>query len=284
MSVVLSCEFQVDLPAEFLEKNNIAVVHMYVSSNEKTYRDDEMPLAGFFELARKEGKIGQTAAANLLDYEQHFAALLEKYDEVVHIAISSKLSSCFSNASVAANGNPRIHVYDSKRASGGTAIQLLYAMDLLKQGKSAQEIVDELLRRRDCMECSFQIDTLEFLQRGGRCSRAMVLGANLLKIKPVIVCTNDGQLKLGKLHRGKMSRVVEAYFDEILAQKGIDKTRVVIEYSTLDEEGMVLYKECLEKLKKAGFKEIVEGVCSPIAAYHAGPNIIGAQFYLDHQK
>lgn len=280
MSIALSCEYQVDLPIELLEKLNVHVVHMYVSSLEKTYRDDEMPLAGFYELARKEGKIGQTSAANLNDYEEHFKKLLAEYDEVIHLAISSGLSSGYNNACIAADGNPKIHVVDSKRASGGTAIQLLYAQDLLKEGHDAAYIVSELLRRQDNMECSFQIDTLEFLVRGGRCSRAKMLGANLLRIKPVIVCTKEGKLVMGKLHRGKMKKTVREYFDEILAQPNIDYHRAIIEYSTLDDEGMELYKECLQRLKDAGFEEVVEGRCSPIAAYHAGPNIIGAQFYL----
>lgn len=280
MSIVLSCEYQVDLPKELLEKLNIAVVHMYVSSSEKTYRDDEMPLADFYALARKEGKIGQTSAANLLDYQEHFQKLLEKYDEVIHLAISSGLSSGYNNANVAADGNPHIHVIDSKRASGGTAIQLLYANDLLQQGLDAESIVQKVLERQNSIECSFQIDTLEFLVRGGRCSRAKMLGANLLKIKPVIVCNTEGKLVMGKLHRGKMNKVVKEYFKEVLSQKNIDKTRAIIEYSTLDDEGMALYEECKQMLVNAGFKEVVEGQCSPIAAYHAGPNIIGTQFYL----
>ena len=280
MSVVLSCEYQVDLPKELLEKLNIAVVHMYVSSSEKTYRDDEMPLADFYALARKEGKIGQTSAANLLDYQEHFQKLLEKYDEVIHLAISSGLSSGYNNANVAADGNPHIHVIDSKRASGGTAIQLLYANDLLQQGLDAEDIVQKVLERQNSIECSFQIDTLEFLVRGGRCSRAKMLGANLLKIKPVIVCNTEGKLVMGKLHRGKMNKVVKEYFKEVLSQKNIDKTRAIIEYSTLDDEGMALYEECKQMLVNAGFKEVVEGQCSPIADYHAGPNIIGTQFYL----
>lgn len=281
MSIVLSCEFQVDLPAKWLEENHIGVVHMHVSSKDKTYRDDEMPLKDFYELARKEGKIGQTSAANTYDYEQHFHKLLESYDEVIHLAISSGLSSGYNNACIAAEDNPHIHVIDSLRASGGTAIQLLYAKDLLDEGKSAQEIVDAILARRDHIECSFQIDTLEFLVRGGRCSRAKMLGANLLRIKPVIVCNKEGKLVMGKLHRGKMKKTVSDYFDEVLAQPHIDKTRAIIEYSTLDEEGMALYQQCVKRLKDAGFKEVVEGVCSPIAAYHAGPNIIGTQFYID---
>ena len=77
-----------------------------------------------------------------------------------------------------------------------------------------------------------------------------------------------------------MNKVVEEYFKEVLSQKNIDKTRAIIEYSTLDDEGMALYEECKQMLVNAGFKEVVEGQCSPIAAYHAGPNIIGPQFYL----
>ena len=82
MSIVLSCEYQVDLPKELLEKLNIAVVHMYVSSSEKTYRDDEMPLADFYALARKEGKIAKDEKFAVINYPRP-KSLSEKISDLL---------------------------------------------------------------------------------------------------------------------------------------------------------------------------------------------------------
>ncbi len=282
MKVGISAEYQIDIAQEELDKRNIRTVHMQINQGEETYQDNEKTLEELFAWTKETGNFCHTAAANIDTLKAYFDSLLEEYDEIVHIAISSAMSSQYQNAMIAADGNPRIHIVDSLDASGGTAVYVFYANDLRDAGYSADEIVEKLMERRGKVECSFQIDGLEYLHRGGRCSKVVMLGANILKIKPEIVCGKDGKLTLGKLHRGPQKKVVKDYFDHILSQKNIDKRRAVMEYSTLDEAGMKLFQECVKRMKDFGFEEIVAGQCaSAISAYHAGPNIIGAQFMID---
>ena len=282
MKVAISAESQCDLSIEELQKRNIHIVNMQIEQDGVPYKDNEKTLEELFAWTQETGKFCHTAAVNIDTLQDYFSKLLEEYDEVVHIAISSAMSSGYQNAVIAADNNPRIHVIDSLDASGGTAIYVLIAQELRDAGYDAKEIEKHILERRGNVECSFQIDTLEYLHRGGRCSKVTMFGANLLKIKPEIVCGKDGKLGLGKLHRGPQKKVVKEYFDRILSQKNIDKRRAVAEYSTLDEKGMELFKECVQRLKDFGFEEVVAGQCaSPISAYHAGPNIIGAQFMVD---
>ena len=282
MRIAISAESQIDIPQSLLDQRDIHIVHFQIEQGGVSYPDNEKTLEELFEYTRKTGNYCHTAAVNVLTLEEHFNKLLEEYDEVVHIAISSAMSSGLQNAFTAAAGNPKIHLIDSLNASGGTAIYVLYAADLRDAGYSAAEIEEKLLERRGKIECSFQIDTLEFLYRGGRCNKLAMLGANLLKIKPEIVCRQDGKLTTGAKHRGPQKKVVNEYFDRVLSQPNIDKHRAVMEYSTLDEKGLALFEECAKRAKDFGFEEVIACQCaSPISAYHAGPNIIGIQFMID---
>ena len=282
MKIAVSAESQIDLPENILKDRDIHIVNFQIEQGGIAYQDNEKTLEELFEYTRQTGNFCHTAAVNILTLEEHFEKLLQEYDEVIHIAISSAMSSGFPNAFAAAKGNPRIHLIDSLNASGGTAIYVLYACDMRDAGYSSREIVDSLLERRGKIECSFQIDTLEFLYRGGRCNKIAMLGANILKIKPEIVCGANGKLSPGVKHRGPMRKVVKEYFDRVLRQPNIDKRRAVMEYSTLDEKGLSLFNECIERAKNFGFEEVIACQCaSPISAYHAGPNIIGIQFMID---
>ncbi len=282
MKIAISAESQIDIPQSILAQRDIHIVNFQIEQGGVSYPDNEKTLEELFEYTRTSGTFCHTAAVNIVTLEEQFAKLLEEYDEIIHITISSAMSSGFPNAFAAAQGNPRIHLVDSLNASGGTAIYVLYAADLRDAGYSADEIVEKLMERRGKIECSFQIDTLEFLYRGGRCSKVAMFGANLLKIKPEIVCREDGKLTTGAKHRGPQKKVVNEYFDRILNQPNIDKHRAVMEYSTLDEKGLALFQECIKRVKDAGFEEVIACQCaSPISAYHAGPNIIGCQFMID---
>ena len=219
MKVAISAESQCDISLEELAKRNIHIINMQMEQNGVSFLDNEKTLEELFAWTRESGKFCHTAACNIDALSEYFKKLLETYDEIVHISISSAMSSGYQNAMIAADGDPRIHVIDSLDASGGTAIYVFYANDLRSAGYSAKEIEEKILERRGHIECSFQIDTLEFLHRGGRCSKITMLGANLLRIKPEIVCGKDGKLTLGKLHRGPQKKVVKEYFDHILSQK-----------------------------------------------------------------
>lgn len=282
MKIAISAESQIDLNQEECQKRGIHIIHMQIEQDGVAYQDNEKTLEELFDQTKATNKFAHTAATNIDAFEKYFKELLEEYDEIVHISLSSAMSSAYQNAMIARNDDPRIHVIDSLNASGGAAIYVLYCVDLRNAGYSAQEIEEKLLERRGHIECSFQIDTLEYLHRGGRCGKLTMLGANLLKVKPEIVCGKDGKLTLGKLHRGPQKKVVKEYFDRILSQPDIDKHRAFIEYSTLDEKGLQLFEECKKRLIDFGFEEVVGGQCaSPISAYHAGPGIIGAQFMVD---
>ncbi len=279
MSIILSADSTIDLSPAELEKYHIPVVHFHLEKEGQSYLDNELTLEEMYAYTEKTHKMCHTSAPNIDQFQQHFAHLLEECDDIIHFSMSSKLSSSYSNACAAAEGNPHIHVIDTKVTSGGIALLALYANDLLQAGYPFEEIVSRVEARIPYDQTSFQLDKLKFLYLGGRCSSLSLFGANLLMLKPEIVCSPDGSFKVGKKHRGNIKKCDYEYFQDLFdSHPNIDKKRCALTCSTFDEKQL---QEYYEFVKKQGFEEIIFNHASPTNAYHSGPNVVGLHFLFD---
>lgn len=282
MTIGLSAESTIDLPQEYLDKYGISIVHFHVQRGKEEGPDNLFRTDELFEYTKKTGDMCHTSAVNINELEEHFEVLLKKYDFVIHFTISSAISSGYNNAVAAANGNPRIAVIDSHGTSGQIALQAIYARELIDNGYPFEEAVRCILQRRPYCSCSFQLDTLEYLYKGGRCNKLAMIGSNLLKIKPEIVCveSQNGKFTTGKKFRGNTRRCLLAYVDDILqTHPNIDPKMAFINYSYLEDPSIL--EEAKKKALAFGFKEVVVTQASPTNGYHAGPNVFGLQFYFD---
>ncbi len=108
--------------------------------------------------------------------------------DIVHIDISSDLSSTYQNACLAASEleEGRIHVVDSRHLSTGGGLLALQGAKLRDAGEDAAAIAAALREMAECGDTSFVLDTLQYMWKGGRCSGVTALGANLLKLKPCL--------------------------------------------------------------------------------------------------
>jgi len=282
MSIGLSAESTIDLPQEYLDKYGISIVHFHVQRGKDEGPDNLFRTDELFAYTKKTGDMCHTSAVNVNELEEHFDKLLKQYDYIIHFTISSAISSGYNNAMVAAQGKNRIVVIDSHGTSGQIALQAIYARELIDEGYPIEEVMTRILGRRPYCTCSFQLDTLEYLYRGGRCNKLAMIGANLLRIKPEIVCIDkeNGKFNIGKKFRGNTKRCALAYVDDILAtHPNIDPKMAFINYSYFEDASIL--EEAKKKVLDFGFKEVVVTQASPTNGYHAGPNVIGVQFYFD---
>lgn len=280
MSIALSAESTIDLREEDLKKYDISTLHFHVQKGSEEGFDNEHTNEELFAYTAKTGELCHTSACNIGELEQHFAALLKTHDNILHFTISSGLSSGYNNAMAAANADPRIVVIDSHCTSGGIAIQALYARELIDAGYSFDEVVTRVLERRDAAECSFQLDRLDYLYKGGRCTKLAMFAANLLHLKPEIVCDKEGKFAVGKKFRGPLEKCVLAYVDDMIATHPlIDPKICFFDYSTMED--MSILEKAKEHCLKAGFKEVNICQACPTNSYHAGPNVLGIHFYFD---
>ena len=281
MKIAISVESVHDLTKEMLGKYDIKVIPYSINLADLSFKDGEYSTEEMFALVDKYNQLPKTTAINPVEYKEFFESLKKEYDAVVHICLSSGITSSCGNAIAAAGELKDVFVVDSLALSTGIGLQAIYARELANAGVPAAEIAAKLNARRDKVQTSFVLERLDYMHKGGRCSSIALLGANLLKIRPRIVLKN-GKMISDKKYRGNMHMVVAKYAEELFREfDSPDLTRVFITYTTASPEMVAAAKE---KCKSIGFKEILETRAGGTIASHCGAHTIGILYYNDGEK
>ncbi len=277
MGVKLTTDSTGDL-GKYAEERGIGIVPLSVVLGEKSYRDGvDITPQDIFSFVAETNILPKTAAPSIGDYEEYFAKIVDAGDEVVHFNISSKSSSSYTYALAAAkNFGGKVRVVDTRALSSGQGLLAMKASDMLLEGCGADEIVEETERLRPLVNTSFIPDRLDYLYKGGRCSRMQMYGANVLKIHPLIEM-EDGQLVAEKKYRGSMEKCVGAYIDDLAAQyPQYDARRCFITHSSADESLVAFAKE--KVAATFSFEEVLETVAGSVVTGHCGRNTLGVLF------
>ncbi len=261
-----------------VSERNIGIMPLSVILGENSYYDGvDIAPQDIFDYVEKTGQLPKTAAPSIVDYEEFFGKYVSAGDTVIHFNISSKSSSSYSYAAEAAKSFPdKVYVVDTHALSSGQGLVVMKACDLLEAGCDADHIVGEILKLIPNVNTSFVPDRLDYLYKGGRCSRMALYGANILKIHPLIEM-EEGQLVAQKKYRGSMMKCISAYVDD-LAEKypAYDKTRCFITHSSADPELVEFAKKKVEAVFR--FNEILETVAGSVITGHCGRNTLGVLF------
>lgn len=275
MSIKITATSTCDLPPELLERYQITMVPLYVSFGGNTCRDgvDARP-EDIFRHVESGGQLPSTAAVNIADYQELFADLSPKYDEVLHITIGSEFSSCYQNALVAAEDFDNVHVVDSCNLTVGQGILAIAAAQAAERGADIHEVVTMLEEMVHRVDTTFVVDKLDYLAKGGRCSSVVALGANLLRLKPCIVLA-DGKMSVGKKYRGAFEKVLGDYVQDQLSGKNVDLDRIFVVH-TRCAPGVV--ESVCDIVRQFGFREVDAAVAGCTISCHCGPNTLGIIF------
>ena len=153
---------------------------------------------------------------------------------------------------------------------------IMKACDFVSKGMTAEEIVPAVSALAPKINTSFIPDRLDYLYKGGRCSRMAMYGANLLKIHPLIEMV-DGQLVALKKYKGNMEKCISNYIADLAEQyPAYDKTRCFITHSSADENLVNCAKEKVSQL--FDFDEVIETVAGSVITGHCGRNTLGVLF------
>lgn len=278
MKIAISVESTNDLSKELLEKNDIKVVPFQITLGDETFNDGEKSTLDIFEYVDKTGVLPKTNAINDYGYTEYFESLKKDYDAVVHISLSSGLSSSCGNATRVSKDLDNVYVVDSLSLSTGIGLLALYAKDLANEGLDAKTIAEKCQERVKNLQVSFVIERLDYLYKGGRCSSLQRLGANILKLHPRIV-VKDGKMGSDKNYRGSMAKVVAKYCEDTLDEfNNPDFTRVFITYTTATPE---MVESAKNALVDRGFKNIYETHAGCTIASHCGANTLGILYFND---
>jgi DegV family protein with EDD domain len=267
-----------DLPKELIEKYDIGILPLYVNLGGEVFKDNGVDVNYhiIYDYVDKTGVLPGTIGVPEEDFRVEFTKWREQGYEVICHFISSDMSCGFQNARIAADGMDGIWLIDSRSLSTGISHLIVNSAIMARQGMEAKDIVKEIENLPPKISASFILDTLDYLKKGGRCSTIAVLGANLFKIKPMIVI-EDGRMKVGHKFRGPLKKVLEDYVDMQLAgHDDIRTDRIFITHSGCSSE---ILNAVSERIKKnINFNEIIFASTGATVTSHCGQNTLGILF------
>lgn len=281
MKIAISAETTCDLTKAQIVENDIKIIPFGIVLGTQTFKDGEMGTEQLFEMVDKTGVLPKTNAINEYEYTEYFESLKKEYDAVVHICLSSGLSSSCSNAIRASKNVKNVYVVDSLSLSTGIGLLVLYAKDLANDGYLPEDIAKKVQERAYSLQVSFVVERLDYLYKGGRCNALSLLGANLLRIRPRLV-VKEGKIGSDRKYRGSMDKVITKYCEETLSEFNTpDLERVFVTYTTATPEMVNAAKDALTR---AGFKHIYESNAGCTIASHCGAHTLGILYFNDGQK
>ena len=153
----------------------------------------------------------------------------------------------------------------------------MVAGELAAQDLSAKEIVDILNEKKQLLDVSFVLQTLEYLHKGGRCSGIAAFGANVLKLRPEIEVA-EGKMQVGRKYRGEMSRSIPAYIrGRLEGREDIDCKRIFITHSGVPEDILEQTVALVKELHP--FDEVLTTRAGCTISTHCGPACLGVLFF-----
>lgn len=279
--VVITADSTCDLPKYIIDKYDIRITPLSVLLGENSFLDgvDVFP-QDIYDFVAKTGELPKTAAVPPASYIELFGKLTAEGKAVVHIGLSSAISSSYQNACLAAEEFDDVYCVDSKSLCTAMGLLVLKACDFREKGFDAKKIANRVNAIVPKVSTTFILDSLKYLHKGGRCSGVERFGANVLGIKPSIaIDTSTGKLDVAKKYRGKMDAVYKQYINDCLkdAEK-IDSSRIVIANSgDIPPEILSFAKDAVEGTMN--FNEIITADAGCTISSHCGPHTL-AIFYI----
>ena len=277
MRIKIISDSTCDLPKSLLEKYDITLAPLTVIKDGQEFQDNvTITPADIFAHVAAGGSLCSTAAFNAADYQDLFAKYAGNYDGVLHINIGSGFSSSYQNACLAAAEFDNVMVVDSQNLSSGQGLVVVHACKLAETCESLQQLHDDVQAYTSRVEASFLLDQLQYMVKGGRCSAAAALGANLLNLKPCIEVKN-GKMGVVKKYRGNYAKCLANYVkDRLAGRDDLVGDLLFLTYTPVTDPCLAAVRETIEAY--GHFDEVLESNAGCTVSCHCGPGTLGVLF------
>ena len=277
MKIKIMTDSTCDLPKDLLDTYGIAITPLTVIKNDEAFKDGiTIKPADIFAHVAAGGDLCSTSAVSVGDYMDFFAAYAKDYDGIVHVSLGSGFSASYQNACLDAEEFENVRVVDSKNLTVGQGVVAMKAAELSKTADTLDALVEELNAFADNVEASFVVDKLDYLVKGGRCSSAAALGANLLNLKPCIE-VKDNKMTVVKKYRGSFAKCLSSYVkDRLEGRADIDQRAMFLVQTTVPEEAHAATMEAVAAY--GNFDTVHQAVAGCTISCHCGPGTLGIIF------
>jgi DegV family protein with EDD domain len=261
------------LPRETVAELGVGEVSLYVNDGERQEREaDIVDLAGFYAVLRNAATLPTTSQPSIGDFLAVYEPLAAAGRDVVSVHISGGISGTVEAARQAAaelGSSGRIEVIDSKLACGALGMVVLAASAVARGGGDLDAVAARAREAIDATRLWFAVDTLEYLQRGGRIGPAQAWLGGALKIKPIL--TFDGEIS--PVERVRTSgRAFERMVDYLRSRHADGADGWVVQH--------IQAPDVAERLVAAGREifgreALFVSEIGPVIGAHVGPGLVG---------
>jgi len=265
------------IPVPMAKSLGIPFLPQIVIFGDESFRDDsEMDITLFLKKLRSSSQLPKTAAPPPELYHPIYKKLIAEKITAIVIAPSAALSGTVSRAETAALDFPGadIRVVDTLTAAGGLGELVLIADQFAKSGMDADTLVAKIKELSTRSRTYFLVDTLEYLQKGGRIGKAQALIGSILQVKPILTLV-DGNVAPVESQRTK-KRALERLAELVISEcPHSDDAHLCIAHAEADAEVAVL-KARFEK--EMGIKDVHIYGLPPAILTHAGPGTMAISY------
>jgi fatty acid kinase fatty acid binding subunit len=271
-----------DFPEAAERFANVRVVPLYVRFGDDTYRDRiDIDPHEFYERLRVAKVLPTTSQPTPQDFLDTYEQLAG-YQRIYSLHLSAKLSGTYQSAALAAAevAGDRVVVVDTGSASAAIGMLALALQRRLQRGAQDDEVdalVDRFRRRSRVV---FTVDTLEFLQKGGRIGRGQALAGTLLNVKPILQISEGEVVPVGRV-RGRQKALQE--FGRIFTADTVNTAGLRVAIAHADSEAWVdVIKDLVRRARPLAEIEIV-ATLGAVVGTHAGPGCVGFFWFQDDE-
>ena len=277
MKIKILSDSTCDLPESILKQYDISLTPLSVIKNDEVFKDGiTITPAEIFEHVANGGDLCTTSAVSVGEYQDFYEKYAKDYDGIIQITIGSGFSACYQNACLAAEEFDNVRVVDSFNITAGQGFVALKAWELAQTASDLDTLAQQVQEFAQKVETSFVVDKLDFLVKGGRCSSAAALGANLLNLKPCIE-VKDNKMTVVKKYRGSYAKCLNAYVkDRLEGREDLNTDTAFVVMSIIPED---CYQAAMDAMQEYGnFAQIHKASAGCTVSSHCGPGTLGVVF------
>ncbi|MBJ9988316.1 DegV family protein [Paenibacillus sp. S28] len=274
---VIVTDSTADIPEDIAKQHDIHVVPLRLMFGEDTFEDGvDISAEVFYKRLVQSEQLPTTSQASPADYMQVYQEIMNEYpgSPIISIHISSGLSGTYQSATIAKSmleGDPDITIVDSKSASYGFGLLVVHAARLAAEGRTAEEIVRSVEEVRRQRKLYFLVDTLEYLQKGGRIGKAAAMIGNLLNIKPILSIDEEGIIYAVEKVRGRkkaLARILERFREDL---GGVQNINVAVGHTADPASAEPVLEDLSRDFR---LQEVVLTNIGPVVGTHVGPGTL----------
>jgi DegV family protein with EDD domain len=262
-----------DIPVDVREQLGIEIVPLKVIFGEESFLDTvTISAQQFFEKLKASSVLPTTSQPSPIEFMEAYDRILKQQPgvSIISLHLSSAVSGTYQSAVLGSSlleSDGDVTVIDTKSASYGFGMLAVKAAEMAAAGESKESILAEIDRLTRDKKLYFLVDTLEYLQKGGRIGKAAALFGSILNIKPILSLDADGEVTAVDKVRGQrkaMQRIIDLFKKDF----GSDPVEMTVGWTYNSDIALELASLAQSQLD---VRKVNQTEIGPVIGTHVGP-------------